>query len=808
VPHDEAGGLDDQVDAQLTRWRLRTFGPADEHPFRRRTSDWIRLITAIVVVAVLAARADQISDAQAALFELFNQLPDSLADLFRLAYGLGTLWGLGLVLVAALIGRRWRLARDLALAGVLAALLSRLIGAIASGDSTAEALQATVRLGSSSPSFPATRLAVIVGVVAAAAPYVARPTRRTGQLFATVMALSAMYLGVALPNSVVAAAVLGWGCAAAVHLAFGSPGGRPTLPQMRATLAELGVRVAGLRLAPHQPADGTLMHAVDERGRPLHVRVLGRDEADAQALGRAWRSIVYKSPPGRLHLTRVEAVEHQVYAMLLAAQAGIRVPEVVTTGTAGPGAAVLVDRPFPGTPLSQLGADGMTEALLERAWRTIGRLHDAGIAHLDLNLDHVVLAEDGEVGFTSFSHAITGDRHDYRRHDVATFLVATAEVVGPDRAVAAAAFGIGRDRLRQVLPVLQAAVLPPSMRPHGRAEHKAQSDRLAALRATTAAAVDVDVPHLTELHRISGGTLAMAIGTFLGVAALLSQVGDPQELWDTMSEADWSWMALAITVSLLTNFSTAIALMGSVPIRIPLLRTAELQLSLSFANLAVPTVGGLASQVRYLQKQGVDLAGAVAAGGVVSGAANVVVTSAVCLIALVLSPAKVSTSSVSADQLLAVLLLAAIVIGVLCAVLFGIPAIRRRVLEPVHNAWAILSAALRSPRQLGQLVLGWACNALMYAFVLYCCVAAFGPPVDFWAILLINTGVSTLAFAVPIPGGATAVSSVGVAGLLTAVGASQEVAVAASLAYQVAATFVPAVPGWFCFRNLMALNYL
>jgi len=139
---------------------------------------------------------------------------------------------------------------------------------------------------------------------------------------------------------------------------------------------------------------------------------------------------------------------------------------------------------------------------------------------------------------------------------------------------------------------------------------------------------------------------------------------------------------------------------------------------------------------------------------------------------------------------------------------FGVPRIRAHVLAPVRNAWAIVSSALRSPRQLGQLVFGWAANALMYAFVLYCCVAAFGPPVNFWTIVLINTGVSTLAFAVPVPGGATAVSSVGVAGLLTAVGASQEVAVAASLAYQVTATFIPAVPGWFCFRNLMAHDFL
>ncbi len=801
------GALDDKVDRSMDRWRVHTFGPADEHPFRRRSSDWIRLVVAATVVTTLALRSTDVSDAQKSLFDFFNQLPDSLSDAFRLAYGLGTLWGVGLVLVAALIGRRWRLARDLTLAGVLAALLARLIGAAASGDSTTEALQATVRLGSSSPSFPAVRLAVIVGVVAAAAPYVTRPTRRTGQLFAAVMALSAMYLGVALPNAVVAGAVLGWGCAAVVHLVFGSPGGRPTLSQMRSTLSELGVPVDRLELAATQPDDASLWFAHDDVGA-LHVRALGRDEGDAQALGAAWRSVVYKSPPGRLHLTRIEAVEHQAYTVLLAAQSGVLVPTVVTTGTAGPGTAVLVERPVEGRPLSSLPPAELTESLLESVWREIGRLHASGVAHLDLTLDHVVLADDGSIGFTSFSHAVTGDRHDYRIRDVASFLVATDEVVGPDRAVAAAAFGLGRERLTEVLPVIQSSVLPSSMRPRHRAEHKELSDRLTRLRATTAGVVDVESPHLTELHRISPATLAMVIGTFLGVAALLSQVGDPQQLWDTMSEADWHWISLAIVVSLLTNFSTAIALMGSVPIRIPLLRTAELQLSLSFANLAVPTVGGLASQVRYLQKQGVDLAGAVAAGGVVSGVANVVVTSSVCLLAVLLSPAKVSTQSIEPNQLLGILLIAAVVIGVLCAVLFGVPAIRKRILGPVQDAWAIVSTAMRSPRQLSQLVLGWALNALMYAFVLYCCVAAFGPPVNFWTIVLINTGVSTLAFAVPVPGGATAVSSVGVAGLLTAVGASQDVAVAASLAYQVTATFIPAVPGWFSFRNLMSLDYL
>jgi undecaprenyl-diphosphatase len=359
-----------------------------------------------------------------------------------------------------------------------------------------------------------------------------------------------------------------------------------------------------------------------------------------------------------------------------------------------------------------------------------------------------------------------------------------------------------------VLPVLQTATLPSSLHGHDRDERKRIAKELESLRATAAHAVDVEPPRLNELHRISGSTLLLVIGTFLGVAALLTQVGDPATLWATMSQANPEWIALALVISLSTNVATAIALMGSVRIRIPLARTTELQLSLTFANLAIPSIGGLAAQVRYLQKQGVDLAGAVAAGGIVSGVANVVVTSTVCLIALLLSPITLHTESLSPSSLFGLLLIAAVVIGVVSAIVFGIPAIRRRVVEPAQSAWGVIRDVARSPRQFAQLVLGWAGNALLYAAVLYSCVAAFGPPVNFWTILLINTGVSTLAFAVPIPGGSTAVSSVGVAGALTAAGASQDVAVAASLAYQVTATFLPAVPGWVAFRDLLDRDYL
>ena len=138
----------------------------------------------------------------------------------------------------------------------------------------------------------------------------------------------------------------------------------------------------------------------------------------------------------------------------------------------------------------------------------------------------------------------------------------------------------------------------------------------------------------------------MAVGSLVAVFALLSQIGDPGEFWRTISAANWWWLFLALVLSLATSIPSAVALMGTVPQPIPLWRTSELQLSMSFSNLAVPAVGGMASQVRFLQKQGVDLASAVAAGVVLSTAANLSTYLVLFAIAVVLSPMSIHTGEI------------------------------------------------------------------------------------------------------------------------------------------------------------------
>src|SRR5260370_739066 len=88
--------------------------------------------------------------------------PDAAAPAGRLpvftpVYRLSALWAVALVVGAALFGRRWRLARDLFLAGLLAWGFGRLLGQIVvEGASFGHSLGEVARLGTS-PAFPAVR---------------------------------------------------------------------------------------------------------------------------------------------------------------------------------------------------------------------------------------------------------------------------------------------------------------------------------------------------------------------------------------------------------------------------------------------------------------------------------------------------------------------------------------------------------------------------------------------------------------------------------------------------------------------------
>jgi undecaprenyl-diphosphatase len=643
------------------------------------------------------------------------------------------------------------------------------------------------------------RLAVVVAMVVVASPYLSRPMRRVGEVLVLVIALEALYVDRAFPTDLVGAVILGWGVAALVHYAFGTPIGRPTAEVVRSALGRVVDGTDGVVALRDQPV-GRAIFAATTAGGPVHVSALGRDEADAQLIVRAWRFLTRKDAPRTLLLTRSLQVEYEAYIELLAAGAGVRVPGVVYAGDAGP-VALLVERQAAGLPLFDTPAESVTDAVLDDAWSQLGHLGTVHIAHGRMD-GHHLLVDDGRIVVTGFEWAATGAQFGQAASDAANLLAATAAVVGDERAVTAARRNVDREALLAALPMLQPQSIS-GWTHDALGGRSGLDDRLGTLRDATAEALDTEPPELRQLYRVHPRSLLMAVGALAAVAVLFSRIGNPEEFWSQVKDASWGFVALAFFLGLMTDVAFGITFLGNVPIRIPVWPSIELQSAMSFSNLAVPVAADTAIQVRFLQKQGLDLPSAVATGGVLSSVSEIVVQLALFLVALWLSPDSINFGRIDTNQIAWIALIVVFVLLVAVAVVVGVRRIRRIVLPPIVRATRTVWDAVKTPSRLALLIFGNIVAQCFYAGSLLACLHAFGASVDFWTLLALNIGISTIASLVPIPGGGTAVSSVGLAGMLTAFGVPPAAGGAAVLAHQLAVTYIPAVPGWFATHDLI-----
>jgi glycosyltransferase 2 family protein len=265
---------------------------------------------------------------------------------------------------------------------------------------------------------------------------------------------------------------------------------------------------------------------------------------------------------------------------------------------------------------------------------------------------------------------------------------------------------------------------------------------------------------------------------------------------------------VALAGTLLNTVPSATGLMGAATIRLPLIRTTELQLSIGFANLAVPAVGGTASQVRFLQRQGMDLAAAVASGPFLASFGAIVAQLPLLGLAILLAPKAYSPAYIDIGKIASLALIALVAIVAIVGVMLGVPRIRRVVLPPTRTALSAVWSVLSSPHRLVLLLGSNILVALMTAAVFEACLAAFGASANFWTLLSLSIVISTIASLVPIPGGGTAVTSVGMSGALAATGVPNEAVVAAALVNQVVVSYLPALLGWFAPKDLLRAQYL
>ena len=780
---------------------VRLFAATDDADRDRRPTDATLLILSALVALATASRAEPPSSFDVSAGALISDLPTLLDPLWRIGHDLLPVWALVIVALAT-VRLRWRLLRDLVIAGIAGAATAPVLSRLAVG--TWPDFLDALGADEGSPLFPALRIAAASAIVVTASPHLARPMRYLGRTLLSLAAVASAALEVALPGGVLAGLAVGVAVAATVHLVFGSPGGRPGPHEVATALAGLGVEIDTITPAAFQPEGVLLLDAVDTDGHELQVKVYGRDAWDGQALATAWRFLMYREAGSSITFSRLQLVEHEAFLTLLAERVGTAVQPVVVAGMTDEGDALLVTQRG-GTPLGTAAIVQIDDSVLDRLWAGIASLHRAGIAHGRLDADRIVLGDNGQPGYTDFGAATVAASDVQILTDRAQLLVLTAVIVGIDRAVAAAERALGSDGLAECVPYLQ----PPALNRALRTALKAAEMDLDELRSEAIARSGVDEPELVQLRRVTLGSALQAVFLIFAASAIFSGLGDIgfDTIRDELSNASWQWLLVAVVVAQLPRVAQSFSTLGASPHPLRLGPVAALQFAITFVNLAVPSSAArVAMNVRFFQRLGLTVAAALSIGVLDSVAGFVVQAFILVGIPLLgLGSLGLSLEGVDFEHTTLILVLVVVLVTALI-VTVTVPKLRDLVLPPLREMLGTLRV-LRSPAKVGLLFGGNLASEILFAAAIGATLQAFGESATITELMLVNAAVTLVAGLLPVPGG-IGVSEAGLIVGLTAIGVAQPAAVGVAIAYRMASFYLPPVWGWFAMRWLQRNAYL
>ena len=788
------------------RLRSLVLGPRGGGATRRRASDAVRLGVAIVLVVICIALIRANTSLEIQLTKLLTPPPTGIRWLVSTLWQLGSFGVIAALALLGLVVPRLAAVRQMAITGLVTLgvclLLSALLG-------PAGGRPPVPQLPDVTTSFPVTQLAVAMAVALTGLPFLSRPMHRIVGIALALAALSALIGGYGLPFNIAASIAIGWGMAAACHLAMGSPAGLLSAAEVTEAVRDLRVDVRALAPVPGQEWGAQTFAGEDGQGRRLELAVYGRDASDAQWLAKLWRFLIYRDSGPTLMIHRLQQVEHEAYLTLLAGRLGVLVPEVVAAGRCGPSNdAVLVTRPPPGPRLADLPAGRVGDEVLDEFLRSVLTLRAAGIAHGALSPETVLVTGDGP-GLRDFRRASASAPAARTDRDLAAALGAAAVVAGVDRAVAAAHRVLDAATMQSVLTQLQRSTLDPVTvrlaRPH--------KNFLKSLRESLAKAFGVEVPKLVEAKRISWPNLLMVVGSLIGLWAIIGVLSDASGSLDVMRGASWGWVALAFVLAQLPVLSDAWALTGAVVAPMPYGRCVALETS----NLFTSLVGGQAAvfgvRVRFFQRQGLEVDSAVSAGAIASTASWVVKG----LLFLISIPFAVGDfhvpSSGGGEKQAAVwiVIIAVLAVAVVAAVVTLVPRVRRLATERARphliTIWTDLKAIATEPRKIVYVLAGATISQLLIALCLGATLHAVGEHLTLATIIVVQTLASIIGGAAPVPGGAGVIEAGTIAGL-TAAGVPQSQAVAAVFIERLFTAYLPPIWGWLTLVWMRRREYL
>jgi uncharacterized protein (TIRG00374 family) len=725
--------------------------------------------------------------------------PEWLGNSIEIVIGAGILITIGTTNLSLLVTRRFRRVLLVNAAALLGIALSRLTAGLVTALATSNALVEALQAEGQEASLGNAGLASLVAVFTLVSPWISRRLRPwvVGVVGAGI-ALS--FLGgnlavISLPLDV----GVGLTAGAFVGLVLKTRDRTPSPEEIAAALSDSGIKIDSAEKASVDARGSVPWFVTTTDGTRLFVKTLAADHRSADLLFRLYRWIRLRRTGDRRPFASLErAVEHEALLSLAARARDIRTPQLIVVAEIGTDGMLLAYERIEGRSLDELPREAITPSLLRELWRLVAELDRAGIAHRDLRLANVFAADDGMPWLIDFGFAEMAASHELRSRDVAELISSTAVVVGAEQAIASALEVLGPEHLAEALPWIQPLGLSTATR-----TQIGKSKGFEKLRGALAEAVGATDVSYVKMERINRRTILVLASLGLAAYVLIPQFAEASGFVGDLLHANLGWTAVACVASALTYLGASVGIIGAVPMPLPLGRVMAAQVASSFANRVTPAkVGGMATNVRFLQRRSIPAPVAISAIGLNTVAGFVIHISLLTAVGVIAGSSSgvdlPLPSGPTAALVVAVLIIAS---GLLMVLPVGRKLLTRNLLPAMKSAWRSIASVAKAPLKLTALFAGSALVTVSYTVAMIASLQALGGDLPIVTTAVVYLAGAAVATAAPTPGGVGATEAALIAGY-TAVGVTGSVAFAAVLLFRFVTFWLPILPGWMALLAL------
>lgn len=725
--------------------------------------------------------------------------PSWIATTIELFFGSALVVGFLTAVIGLLIRRRVRRALLLFAAVITAGVLSALVGDLITRLATSDELITAIKSTGPDASLGNKALTAIVAILTLSGPWISRRIRPWVMSIAAG-GTSVSFLGTAAPVMSFPLDIgLGMVAGSLVALIFKTRDRTPTADELTATLESSGIRVAGVERASVDARGSVPWFVTTDDGTRLFVKTLGTDQRAADLLFRLYRWIRLRNAGDRRPFTSLSrAAEHEALLSLAAHARGIQTPQLEAVAEIGTDGMVVAYERIEGKSLDKVAPEEITSDMLRRLWQLVEELSRAGIAHRDLRLANVFLDHSGVPWLIDFGFSELAAPRDLLARDVAELLSSTAVAVGSDHAVRAAIEVLGPERVAEARPWIQPLALSTATR-----TQLSRSKGFERLRESVARALGIGDVSYEKVERIRPKTILMILTLALTAYILIPQFIQASGFFDEIANAHIGWAIAAAAASILTYAGATIGLIGAIPMRLAFFPVLIAQVASSFANRITPAkVGGMATNVRFLQKRGIPPATAISAVGL-NTLAGFVIHVTLLIVLGVIAGTSSTVSLPIPSGMTAVVVAGALIVfsGLVIALPIGRKVVTKNLLPAIRTAASTVAAVAKSPAKLLALFTGSAMVTVMYTAGMVVSLNAFGADLPVFGAAVVYLAGAAVASAAPTPGGVGATEAALVAGY-TAVGVEGSVAFAAVLLFRFVTFWLPILPGYVALTML------